>query len=322
LNEEVPPLPSFSDVERAARRIRRWVHRTPVMTCATLDALAGASLLFKCENLQRTGAFKYRGATNAVRALASGVVDRGVATHSSGNHAAALARAAATRGVPAWIVMPSTAPSVKRAAVEGYGGRVVTCEPTLDARESGLAKVLSRTGATPVHPYNDPLVIAGQGTAALELLEQHPGIDALVAPIGGGGLLSGSSLTVAALAPAVQLFGAEPEGADDARRSLEAGKIIPSVAPRTIADGLLTSLGSRTFAILSRHARKILTVDDSAILGATRLLWERAKLVVEPSGAVALAAVLVHREVFAGRRVGVIVSGGNLSFDERLVAAP
>jgi len=305
-------LPTLEDVLEAARRIDDHVHRTPVVRCASLDNMAGAGLFFKCENLQKVGAFKARGATNAVLSMAEDRARSGVATHSSGNHAAALARAAALRGIPAHIVMPTSSPKVKQAAVAGYGAQITWCEPTLAARESTLAAVVDRTGATFVHPYNDPFIVAGQGTAALELLDEVPELDDLVAPVGGGGLLSGSATTVTGLKPGTRVFGAEPSGADDARRSLESGHIVPSVNPDTIADGLLTSLGELTFAVIQQRVEDILTVPDDAIIAAMRHVWERAKLVIEPSAAVALAVVLEHRHRFRGRRVGIILSGGNV----------
>lgn len=272
-------------------------------------------MFFKCENLQKVGAFKARGATNAVLSLADEAALRGVASHSSGNHAAAVARAAALRGVPAHIVMPRTAPRVKRAAVAGYGAEITECEPTLAAREEALAEVVERTGATFIHPYNDPLVIAGQGTAALELLEEIPDLDAMIAPIGGGGLLSGTVIAAEGLSPDVTVFGAEPRGADDAFRSLRDGVIYPSVRPETIADGLLTSLSELTFAILHGRVAGILTVSEEGIVEAMRLVWQRAKLVVEPSGAVPFAAVLEYPDRFRDRRVGIILSGGNVDLD-------
>lgn len=305
-------VPQIREIRAAAHRISAHAHRTPVMTCRSIDRLAEASLFFKCENLQKVGAFKYRGATNAVESLSPEEAARGVATHSSGNHAAALALAALKRGCPVWVVMPTSAPPIKRAAVEGYGATVVDCIPTLAAREATLAQVVSRTGAHVVHPYNDPRVVAGQGTAALELLEEVPDLDAILAPVGGGGLMSGTALAAAALRPGIRILGAEPEGADDACRSLAAGRILPSESPRTICDGLLTSLCPLTFAVLRRHLEAIVTVSEEAILSALRLLLERAKLVVEPSGAVPLGAVMERKVDLRGLRVGIILSGGNL----------
>lgn len=307
--------PTLDDVKRAAERIRSHIHRTPVVTCAGLDLLTGARLFLKCENLQKVGAFKARGATNAVLSLADEAVQRGVATHSSGNHAAAVARGAAIRGVPAYIVMPRNAPRVKRAAVAGYGAEITECEPTLAARESALAELVERTGATFIHPYDDPVVIAGQGTAALELLGEVPDLDALIAPVGGGGLLSGTVIAARGCLRDVAVYGAEPQGADDAFRSLRDGVLYPSVRPRTIADGLLTSLSELTFSILHGRIAGILTVSEEGIVEAMRLLWQRAKLVVEPSGAVPLAAVLEHGDRLRNRRVGIILSGGNVDLD-------
>ncbi len=308
-------LPTFADVRRAATRIAAFIHHTPVLTSRTLDAAAGAELFFKCECFQRVGAFKYRGATNAAQALPTADADRGVATHSSGNHAAALALAARVRDIPAFIVMPRTAPAVKRAAVAGYGAEITLCEPTLEARESTLAEVVARTGATEVHPYDEPMVIAGQGTAALELLEEVSGLDAVIAPVGGGGLLSGTALAVRGLAPRASVLGAEPVQADDAARSLAAGCVLPSEDPQTVADGLLTALSQRTFAIISREVEGIVTVPEAAIVAAMRLVWERMKILIEPSAAVPVAALLDPSTGLAGKRVGVILSGGNVDLE-------
>lgn len=304
---------SIEDVRAAHDRIRDHVHRTPVLTSRTLDSMTGRSLFFKCENLQRVGAFKFRGATNAVRLLDDTQAARGVCTHSSGNHAQAVALAARQRGIPAWIVMPTSAPGVKRRAVEGYGAEVVPCEPTLEARETTAAGVIERTGAEMIHPYDDPRVIAGQGTAALELLEDVGTLDALVVPVGGGGLMSGSCITMRALQPGAALVGAEPRGADDAARSLAAGELIPQDGPDTICDGLLTSLGQLTWPILRDHLRTIITVDDSRIVDAMRLTWERMKIIIEPSSATALAVVLddMFKSIEA-ERVGIILTGGNV----------
>jgi len=291
--------PTFEDVLAAAERIRGHVHRTPVMTSEAIDRIAGAGLHFKCENLQKVGAFKARGATNAVLLLDEDSAQRGVATHSSGNHAAALAYAASIRGIPAHVVMPSSAPPVKRSAVEGYGAEITECKPTLDARETTLAEVVERTGATFIHAYDNPMVIAGQGTASLELITDAPDLDAVIAPVGGGGLMSGTAIAVSASRP----------------RSLRDGTRYPSVEPKTVADGLLTSLSDRTFRILGQRLEGILTVSEENIIRAMRLLWERMKLVVEPSGAVPLAAVLEHPDHFADRRVGLIISGGNVDLD-------
>ena len=305
-------LPTIAEVRAAAERIGTFAHRTPVLTCASLDAMTGAALFFKCENFQRVGAFKFRGAANAVLSLGDEEAGRGVATHSSGNHAAALALAARLRGVTAHVVMPRTAKAVKRAAVAGYGARIVLCEPTLAAREATLADVVAATGATVVHPYNDARVIAGQGTAALELLADVPGLDVVMTPVGGGGLLSGTAIAVAGVSPNTRVVGAEPAAADDAFRSLEEGRIVPSLDPRTVADGLLTSLGTLTFAVIRERVAGIVTVSEAAIVAAMRHTWERMKIVIEPSSAVPLGALLEGKLPAAGRRIGVILSGGNV----------
>jgi threonine dehydratase/serine racemase len=307
----------LSDVRAAAGRIAQWAHRTPVATCATLDRLAGRSLFFKCEHLQKAGAFKFRGACNAVMKLPAQAAARGVVTHSSGNHAGALALAARLRGIPAHVVMPANSSAVKRRAVEEYGGRVVTCEPTLAARETTAAAVVAETGGTLIPPYDHPDVIAGQGTVALELLDQVPNLDAVVAPVGGGGLVSGVALAVAALAPSVRVVAAEPAAADDAARSKAAGKLVPQTNPRTVADGLRTSLGEWTWPVLRDRVERVVTVSEEEILTALRLAWERAKLLIEPSSAVALAAVLTpeFRALDGLGRVGVVLSGGNVDLD-------
>ena len=307
--------PTFEDVLAAAERIKSHVHRTPVMTSIAIDEIAGARLHFKCENLQKVGAFKARGASNAVLSLDDEAAARGVATHSSGNHAAALAYAAGIRGVPAHVVMPSSAPPVKKAAVSGYGALITECVPTLEARETTLDAVVERTGATFIHAYDNPNVIAGQGTASLELITDVPDLDVVIAPVGGGGLMSGTAIAVSSSRPDITIWGSEPKGADDAYRSLRDGTIYPSVEPKTIADGLLTSLSDRTFRILSERLEGILTVSEETIVRAMRMLWERMKLIVEPSGAVPLAAVLEHPAYFADRRVGLIISGGNVDLD-------
>jgi threonine dehydratase len=322
MDEFRDPPPELRTIREAAARIGPWIHRTPVVTCRALDERSGMRLFFKCENLQRVGAFKMRGASNAVFSLSDEQARRGVATHSSGNHAQALARAARNRGIAAHIVMPDNAPAVKRAAVAGYGGRIVPCAPTLAARESTLQRVVEETGAVFVHPYDDHRIIAGQGTAALELLEELPDLDAVVAPVGGGGLASGTALAVHGLDPRVRVVAAEPRSADDAFRSLREGRIVPSQDPRTVADGLRTSLGARTFPILREHLDRIALAGEESIVAAMRLLWERAKLVVEPSGAVPLAALLEDPGDLGGRRVGVILSGGNVDLDRLPWASP
>lgn len=312
---EIGMEPTIQDVLDAARRTEPFIHRTPVQTCQSLDRLYGARLFFKCENLQKVGAFKIRGATNAVFSLGERDASRGVATHSSGNHAAALAQAARWRGVPCYVVMPRNAPEVKKRAVEGYGAQILFCDPTLKAREEALGLLIQRTGARFVHPYNDPLVIAGQGTAALELLEEVPDLDAIVVPVGGGGLLAGTALAVSARSPRTRILAGEPERANDAIISLREGRIVPPENPDTMADGLRTCLGTLTFPIIQRLVHAILPVSEEAIIRAMRDIWERMKLVVEPSGAVPLAAIRTTGAGLDRKRVGVILSGGNVDLD-------
>jgi threonine dehydratase len=308
-------IPTIDDIRRAAERIRPFVHRTPVLTCESLNHMAGAFLFFKCENFQKAGAFKMRGAANAVFSLPPDAAARGVATHSSGNHAAALSLAATLRGIEAYIVMPDNSPRVKQAAVKGYGGRITLCEPTLQAREDTLADVVDQTGAIFIPPYNHPDVIAGAGTAALELIGDTPVLDAIIAPVGGGGLMSGTAIAAQSLCPGIMVYGAEPEMADDAYRSLKTGVLQPSVNPRTVADGLKTSLGEITFEIIKNHVDEIATVSEEAIVRAMRLIWERMKIIVEPSCAVPLAALLERKLDVAGKKVGIILSGGNVDLD-------
>ncbi len=315
----MPPFAvDLADIQEAAQRLAGRAHCTPVMTCATLDRMAGRSLFFKCEQLQKTGAFKFRGACNAVMRLTPETASRGVVTHSSGNHAQALSLAAALRGIPAHVVMPRNASPVKRRAVEKYGGHVIECEPTLAAREKTAAAVLAETGATMVPPYNHPDVIAGQGTVALELLEQAPQLDAVVVPVGGGGLMAGVAIAAKARAPQIRLFAAEPAGADDAARSKAAGKLIPQTDPRTVADGLRTSLGELTWPVLRDWVERVLTVTEEEIVAAMRLSWERGKFLIEPSAAVAVAAVLgdAFRALQGLHRVGIVLSGGNVNLDD------
>jgi threonine dehydratase/serine racemase len=309
---------TLADVRAAAERIRGIVHRTSVLTSDTLDRLSGRRLFFKCENLQKVGAFKYRGATNAVRKLTDAEAARGVVTHSSGNHAQALALAARVRGVPAYIVMPRTAPTVKKAAVEGYGGNVTLCEPNLAAREEASAKLVAETGAALIPPFDHPDVIAGQGTAVLELLEDVPDLDAVVTPVGGGGLLSGCAIAARELKPGIRVYGAEPAGADDAARSKAAGAWQPQTSPNTIADGLLTSTGELTWPVIRDLVDRVFTVTDDEIRAAMRLVWERMKLIVEPSGAVGLAVALseAFKPLAGAERVGIVFSGGNVSLDK------
>lgn len=309
------PLLTALDLEQAAGRIRPHAHLTPVLTCSHLDERTEAQIFFKCENFQRVGAFKFRGATNAVFSLSPAELERGVVAHSSGNHAQALALAARLRGARATIVMPKTASAVKMAAVRGYGAEIVTCEPTVDSREQETARVLEKTGGTLIHPYNDRRIIAGQATAAMELLEQVENLDLVLAPVGGGGLLSGTALAAHHFSPSTRVVGVEPAAADDAYRSLQAGEILPSIAPATIADGLLTSLGDLTFSVISAMADGIVTVGEEAIVAAMRTVWERMKIVIEPSAAVPVAALLSRALEVADQRVGVILSGGNVDLD-------
>jgi len=307
--------PTLDDIRAAARRIAPYAHRTPVMTCESLDRQTGCRVFLKCENLQKVGAFKFRGACNAVFSLSDAEAARGVVCHSSGNHAQALALAARLRDITAHIVMPRTAPEVKKAAVAGYGGRITLCEPTLAARETTQARVIAETGAVEVHPYNNHRIIAGQGTAALELLTDVPDLDVILTPVGGGGLLSGTAIAATELRPGMRVIAGEPEMADDAARSLAAGRILPSENPKTIADGLLTSLGSLTFPIIRERVERIVTVSEAAIIAAMRFVWERAKIVIEPSAAVPVAVLWERKVDLSGLRVGIVLSGGNVALD-------
>ncbi|MFZ3215107.1 MAG: pyridoxal-phosphate dependent enzyme [Candidatus Acidiferrales bacterium] len=304
--------PDLEAIRAAHRRIAPHIHRTPVMTCASLDRIAGAQLFFKCENLQKTGSFKIRGASNAVFSLTDEQARNGVAAPSSGNHAAALSQAARWRGIPAYIVMPRNSSPAKVRAVEAYGGQITECEPNVASREAVTAEVLERTGAHLVHPYNDARVIAGQGTAALELLEEIPDLDVVIAPASGGGLLSGTAIAAKSLRPAIRVIGGEPRNADDAYRSLASGKIEPPAAGETMADGLRAVLCPLTFSILRERVDEVSLVTEEEIVQAMLLLWERSKLVVEPSGAVAAAPALFGKIGAAGKKIGIILSGGNL----------
>ena len=317
MNDPSPTALTLEDIRRAHARIQPHIRRTPVLTSTLLDRETGVRLFFKCENFQKAGAFKSRGACNAVFSLSPAEAARGVATHSSGNHAAALARAASLRGIGAHIVMPRNAPKLKQLAVAGYGGRILLCDPTLAAREQMCAAVMAETGASLVHPYNDDRIIAGQATAAVELLEDVPELDLVIAPVGGGGLLSGTALAVKNLRPSARVVGAEPAQADDAARSFQAGRIVTTVA-NTIADGLRTSLGDRTFPIIRALVDDIATVTEDGIVSSMHRILEIMKIVVEPSGAVAFAVVREHAARFAGLRVGVLLSGGNV--DTRAMA--
>ena len=308
--------PTLNDIQQAAERIKSYAHRTPVCTNESLNQRVGAQVYLKCENLQKVGAFKFRGACNAVYSLSDEEAVHGVCTHSSGNHAQALALAARMRAIPAYIVMPSHAPSVKKNAVAGYGGHITFCEPTLEARESTLDRIRLNTGANVVHPYNDERVIAGQGTAALELLADVPDLDVIITPVGGGGLLSGTAIAATEIKKGIRVIAGEPEMADDAYRSMKAEKIIPSVNPQTIADGLLTSLGTSTFPIIRDRVEQIITVSEQGIINSMKFVWERAKIIIEPSSAVAVGVLWEKKIDLRGLKVGVILSGGNVDLEK------
>ena len=309
---------SIEDVHAAAERIRGVGHRTPVLTSKTLDQMAGRKLFFKCENFQKVGAFKFRGGWNAVSMLSEKEAERGVCTHSSGNHAQAVAYSAQKRGIPAYIVMPNNSPDVKLNAVKGYGANVTLCEPTLEARRTTLEGIAEDTGAAVIHPFNNANVIAGQGTAALELIEDIGELDAMIAPIGGGGLMSGTCITTRSLLPDAKLFGAEPKGADDAYRSLKEGKLLPQENPRTICDGLLTSMGENTWNILKDHLDAIYTVSDEDVVQSMRLIWERMKIIIEPSCATPVAVVMSSefKQLENIEKVGIILTGGNVDLEK------
>ena len=305
-----------ANILEAQARISPYIHRTPVLTSRSLNELAGCELFFKCENMQRGGAFKARGAFNASLSLTPDELKNGIATHSSGNHATALSLAGKTLGTAAYVVMPSNSKKIKVASVKAFGGRITFCEPNLKAREDTLAKVIEATGASFIPPYDDPRIIAGQATAAKELIEDIPELDTIIAPVGGGGLLSGTALSSFYFGNNIMVFAAEPEGANDAWRSMQEGHIVPSINPDTIADGLLTSLGNNNFPIIRQFVKKIITVDDNEIISALRLIWERLKIVVEPSSATVLAAVLKSPDDFKGTKTGLILSGGNVDLAE------
>jgi threonine dehydratase len=309
-------IPSFADMLSAHERIKPHIHRTPVLTSRVINELSGAEIFFKCENFQKAGAFKARGASNAVFGLNDAQTAKGVATHSSGNHGTCLSYAAGRRGIPCTVVMPRTAPQAKKDAVRGYGGKVVECEPSTSSREAVFAEVVAETGAEFVHPYNDPRVIAGQATCSKELVEQVDRLDAVIAPIGGGGMVSGTCLTLSNLAPQIKIYAAEPEQADDAYRSFRAGHIIADDAPNTVADGLKVPLKELTWHFVSKHVIDIFTASEQEIVDAMKLIWKRMKIVMEPSSAVPLATILKNRDVFAGKRVGVIITGGNVDLDK------
>ena len=309
---------SIDAIRAAAERIKGVGHRTPILTSQTLNEMAGRKLCFKCENFQKVGAFKLRGGWNAISMLSDEEAAKGVCTHSSGNHAQAVAFSAMKRGIASYIVMPNNVPDVKQDAVKGYGANIILCEPTLEARETTLDEITKKTGAHVVHPFNNPNVIAGQGTAALEMIEDLGTLDAMIAPIGGGGLMSGTCVTTRSLLPEAKLFGAEPAGADDAYRSLKEGKIIPQTDPDTICDGLLTSLGEYTWNILKDHLEAIYTVTDDEVINAMRLVWERMKIIIEPSSATAVAVALKSEfKALEGlEKVGIILTGGNVELSK------
>ncbi|MEN8118763.1 MAG: pyridoxal-phosphate dependent enzyme [Bacteroidota bacterium] len=309
-------IPHLDDIKRTHERIRPFIHHTPVLRASSIDKTIGASVYFKCENFQKVGAFKFRGATNAVLLLDDHEKKLGVATHSSGNHAAALALAAKNAGVRAYVVMPKTAPDIKKKAVKSYGAEITFCEPTLVARESKLNNVIKETGAKFIHPYNNKYIISGQGTAAIEFLDQYPDLNIIMSPVGGGGLISGTATAAKGINPKIKVIAAEPQNADDAYRSFKAGYLIPSENPNTIADGLLTSLGDLTFKIISEKVDDIVTVSENGIIEAMRIIWERMKIIVEPSSAVPLAALLENRHLFLGKKVGIILSGGNVDLNK------
>lgn len=302
----------LEDLQKTHQRIKPFIHNTPILNSGLINEIVGADIYFKCENFQKMGAFKMRGALNAVLQLSEEQKKFGVATHSSGNFAQALALSAKMQNIKAYIVMPKNAPEVKKKAVKGYGGDVIECEANLEARETTLRKVVEDTGAKFLHPYNDYQVIEGQGTAAMELIAEHADLDYIISPVGGGGLLSGTALATHYMSPETKVIAGEPMGADDAWQSMEKGVLIPQTNPQTIADGLLTSLGDKTYPIIRDYVEKIVRVEEEEIVAAMRLIWERMKLIVEPSSAVALAAVLNEKEKYQGKKVGIILSGGNV----------
>jgi threonine dehydratase len=309
-------IPDFSDMISAHNRIQSFVHKTPVLSSESINEMLGTTLFLKCENLQKVGAFKFRGATNAIRLLSKINAQKGVATHSSGNHAAAIALAAKQLGVPAYIVMPNNAPEIKKKAVAGYGAKITFCEPTLEAREVTLNQVQEETGATFIHPYDNFDVICGQGTAAKELLEEIPDLEIVIAPIGGGGLMSGTAISSKSIKPTIKVFGAEPQLADDAYQSFKKGELILAGPPKTIADGLLTSLSPLTFKIIQNNVDEIFTVSEESIIKTMRMIWERMKIIIEPSSAVPIAAILDNKSIFKNKKIGVIISGGNVDLEK------
>lgn len=309
-------IPVFADIRNAYDRIKHQIHRTPVLSSQSINSITNSQIYFKCENFQKVGAFKFRGASNAVLSLNSVESAKGVATHSSGNHAQALALAANMRGIPAYIVMPDNSPEVKKNAVIGYGAEVILCKSTLEARETTVNQVIKDTGSILIHPYNNFNVIAGQGTAALELLQDYPNLDIVMTPVGGGGLLSGTTIATKSINNDIKVIAAEPTGADDAFRSRINGRIEPSINPNTICDGLLTSLGTLTFKVISEFTDEILLVEDDWTIKAMKLIWERMKIIVEPSACITLGAILKYPDIFTNKKVGIILSGGNLDFSK------
>ncbi len=309
-------LPDLYTIKAAAERIQPYIHKTPLISNASINQIVGGQIFFKCENMQKAGAFKSRGACNAVFSLSEDRLQRGVGTHSSGNHAQALARAASLRETDAYIVMPETSPRVKVAGVVSYGGKITFCKPTLQAREETLQEIIERTGALEIHPYNDYTIIAGQATCAMEIFDKIGNLDIIMVPVGGGGLLSGTALCTKYVSSETMVIAAEPEMADDAYRSFYEGRFIPSENPNTIADGLLTSLGSITYPIIREYVDAIVTVSEEAIVKAMRLVWERMKIIIEPSSAVPLAAIMENKVDVKGKNVGIILSGGNIDLDK------
>lgn len=307
-------IPEINDILKAEKRIERFINHTPVLTSTQLNGIFECELFLKCENFQKTGAFKFRGATNAILSLETKEKSAGVVTHSSGNHAAALTFAARANGIKAYIVMPETAPDVKKRAVAGYGAEITFCKPTLQARTEAAERIIKLNGATLIHPYDNFNIICGQGTAALELIKEYCDLDIVVAPVGGGGLLSGTATSVKGINPNIKVIGAEPLNANDAFQSFYSGKLVPSVNPTTIADGLLTSLSDLTFSIIRNKVDMILTAKEESIKECMLLVWERMKIIIEPSSATVLAVIKENPEVFRGKRVGLIISGGNVDF--------
>lgn len=308
-------IPTLSDIKKAHQVIKPYARFTPVLRSEHVNKRTGADVYFKCENFQKVGAFKFRGACNAVLTLSDEEASKGVATHSSGNHAQALALAARIKGIPAYVVMPDNAPKVKVEAVQNYGAEITFCESTLESRESTLAEVVKKTGAATIHPYNDPRIIAGQGTAGIEFLETNPDLNMVLTPVGGGGLLSGTALSVKSINSSIKVFGTEPEQANDAYKSFKAGKLIPAYSTNTIADGLRTSLGELPFTIIKDKVDDIVTVSEDSIIAAMRYIWERLNIIIEPSCAVPVAAIFEEKVEVKTKKVGIIITGGNVDLD-------